>query len=112
MWSGAAADLEEFRILPSSYRQFVGFGYAGWSSQSVSGLHLSEHELVVPVWALATASGLLPSLSLLGLWRRRARRPGLCPSCGYDLRATPGRCPECGRFSRSRTGGTSYADVP
>jgi len=43
---------------------------------------------------------------LLALWlvwpiirssreRRRFTR-GLCPKCGYDLRATPGRCPECG----------------
>ena len=103
MWSGAASDLEEFRILPSSYRQFVGFGYAEWSSQSVSGLHQSEHELVVPLWAVAVASALLPSLSLFGFWRRRADRPGLCPSCGYDLRATPERCPECGRESVAGT---------
>ena len=64
----------------------------------------------VPYWALCLPLAVPPAL-----WARRRRRgrdPGLCRSCGYDLRATPGRCPECGTIAAaSPSGGSERAPV-
>jgi hypothetical protein len=60
------------------------------------------HARVVRVagWVPLAATAAPPALWCLLHWRRRSRlrrsARGLCPECGYDLRATPGRCPECG----------------
>jgi hypothetical protein len=59
-------------------------------------------EVVFPLW-LIPAGVLIPVVmtGIFGAWRRRRRvRRGLCPACGYDLRASPGKCPECGAEAR------------
>src|SRR5687767_12376572 len=54
--------------------------------------------VLVPLWAVAIVSG-IPLLWWVVRWRRARlrRREGLCPACGYDLRASHGKCPECGQ---------------
>jgi len=86
-------------------RHWLGFGYlhgvnqvpyfGEWKTRT------TQYEVVLPYWALSLAFAIAPSWWLADKWRRSRRRPGLCPLCGYDLRATPDRCPECGTIGES-----------
>ena len=50
--------------------------------------------LVLPLFAVPVAAGVCDGMRE-AIQRHRVQH-GLCPGCGYNLRASPGRCPECG----------------
>ena len=79
--------------------QFLGIDFGGSYGDDGSMLW----NFAVPFWMIATLTLIIPALRG-ETWRRDRRRRrrqsrGLCPSCGYDLRASPQRCPECGTAS-------------
>jgi hypothetical protein len=80
----------------------------GWSGCGVTSQYVLSSSGRQHTWTfgfpLTVPLALIAFLSLRAFARvvvkERAdarRRRGLCPDCGYDLRASPERCPECGR---------------
>ncbi|HZN64858.1 MAG TPA: hypothetical protein VFB66_06120 [Tepidisphaeraceae bacterium] len=89
---------------PTFQWSWRGFGILRRSDDTDPARWYSEQYIEFPAWSLSLVTSILPGLWLLRFVRRRRRiRSTLCPSCGYDLRATPDKCPECGHTHTTTT---------
>jgi hypothetical protein len=89
--------------LPDTFLYRRGFVWARHGSRLV---------VAVPHWFVTLVAATLPAAWLVRTRRGiRRRRLGLCPACGYDVRATPERWPECGAVSASGSHSAGVAKV-
>jgi hypothetical protein len=86
-WSDTTLNLLYYYFAPT---RFAGTSIDS-SPYTYREFHLS-HAVLSSVSAIPYFAALLHKF-----FKRRQKAAGLCPACGYDLRATPERCPECGK---------------
>ena len=80
----------------------------GWERRALAGWYADPEAYTAsaqaPAWSVAAVLAMLPMARVVARVRGGRQTPaGICPACGYDLRATPGRCPECGAESTTRS---------
>jgi hypothetical protein len=81
-----------------------GWSYESWRNDRtdyVWGIYEfradGQLKMAIPLWLLCLVTAVLAATRLISQrYRASGWGVGMCPSCGYDLRATPERCPECG----------------
>jgi len=96
-----------WHALPWQCQISIPHGSAGDVSSSVA-----IDRYVVAYWFVILIVALVPLLQFIRALRVRSRmRSGLCPACGYDLRATPDRCPECGAVAHKSLRPSARADL-
>jgi hypothetical protein len=82
-----------------------GFDYCEFDGWYGPGTIVYSYRVSYFVGLIPAATVCLAWLGVFGWRRHRQRhRPGFCPTCGYDLRATPDRCPECGTIPSAAKG--------
>ena len=112
---------DQFNLRADSIWQRIGFN-AQYSGERMTNFGLRRlrtqsrrWQLRLPYWAIVPLTAAVPVLYVRRLrWLRRAyrARQGLCPGCGYDLRASTGRCPECGEAINPADGAAALTPSP
>ncbi len=95
----------EFQYHSTPTHSYPGSAWQGTSPWNRLGFFWRwgiDRVLIVPLWAAMLVSSVLPTAWLYHCRRYKRGHGGLCPACGYDLRATPDRCPECGAIPDAR----------
>ena len=107
-WRFSTTTSDEFRRpIPTGSRDIGYLASHGWQAMGFE-LVTNPKIIVLPYAFLALLYSILPLAWLASRVRTRRRLArGLCPSCGYDLRATPAQCPECGALPKKDTAETS-----